>query len=103
MLPASKDKVKAALKVAYVSNKDPQVRTILSNAYVYLGNFFDGVGSTPINLGLPKSTDVSAEGQPDPTSVMKALEESLPWQKRTLAEANALREEFEQFKSTVRT
>src|SRR5487761_355118 len=109
-LPLPKPEMKLALKIAWSAAPNGYVRSATERAFVFLSNFQDGVGSTPIEsheavilkLGELKATDDKANDTAKIDSAAKAIaaagERWKPWEEKALKEASALALELKQFK-----
>jgi hypothetical protein len=92
MLPISKTQMKALLKTLYGKASDTEQERLLHNGFMFLANFQDGVGATPI-YGGPLDSDMKYETK----ATLAQLDEWLPWQKLVVADMEILGQEWKRF------
>jgi hypothetical protein len=93
MLPIPKTKMKVLLKSLYARTSDPTQRSSFESGFLFLSNFQDGVGATPISGKLP-SGDAMANLKAD----MAILDKWKPWANPAYAEMEVLFAEWRCFK-----
>jgi hypothetical protein len=84
-LPASKQKIKAAIKEVW--HREPKLRHVLAQLYLYLSHFQDGIGGVPPDCKPPSSGVAPAE----------TCRERLTWQNAFLSEMELLHQEWSKF------
>jgi hypothetical protein len=93
MLPLPKAKMKIVLKALYAEAASLEQQSFLEAGFMFLSNFQDGLGATPIDGKLLRG---------DPKETLEAnkaiLDKLLPWQKLSNAEAQILSAEWTRFK-----
>jgi hypothetical protein len=93
MLPIPKTKMKALLKTLYARASNPEQKNMLEKGFMFLSNFQDGVGATPIS-GKLSTGDAKANLKAN----MAILEKWMPWEKLSFAEMEILLSEWTRFK-----
>jgi hypothetical protein len=93
MLPIPKTKMKVLLKSLYARTSDPAQRSMFETGFMFLSNFQDGVGATPIR-GKLSSGDAMANLKAN----MAILDKWKPWENLAYAEMEVLFAEWKRFK-----
>jgi hypothetical protein len=83
-LPASKDELKAVLRMAWQMHTEGEQRAVIERGYRRLARFQEGVGDTPIPLSKGATSDSS--------------DETHHWVAKVEAESKELSTEFDDFK-----
>ena len=89
-LPSHKERMKKALKVAWISDADPTFRGAIEQAYLHLCHFQEGIGEVPMDPALPV--------EPDPHKSLEVLVPYLKISERVRAEEQLLASDFDAFK-----
>ena len=100
MLPLPKDKMKLAIKAAWMLEKNTKSREALEVGYSFLGYFQDGIGSAPL-----KNPTVELPPSKDPKAIKEWLASNgenmkkwTAWQITSLDECTNLAKEFKDWK-----
>ena len=93
MLPIPKVKMKVILKTLYAQARTTQEQNMFETGFMFLSNFQDGVGATPIDGRLPEGNPMA-----DVNASIAILDKWLPWQKLSVAEMEILLAEWNRFK-----
>ncbi|MGH9572240.1 MAG: hypothetical protein ACRD40_01740 [Candidatus Acidiferrales bacterium] len=94
VLPLPKEEMKSAVKAAWVVATDDRIRNACEAGYIYLANFQDGVGHTPVDPSLPRDYI--------PERAVAILEVYSRFSGQVDVEERALAAEFKEFKNSIR-
>jgi hypothetical protein len=92
MLPVSKEKMKALLKVMHADAINEEQRKRFMTGFIFLCRFQPGVGASPVDGKL-----LHGNLEENLEANIKILEKWMPWDKSSVAEAEKLLEEWRYF------
>ena len=93
MLPITKTKMKALLKVLYARAGSAEEENLYETGFMFLSKFQDGVGAVPIDGKL-----INGDIMENLPSNMAVLDKWMSWEKLSLAEMEILTTEWKRFK-----